>query len=108
MLWSFANANRVQERFFDLAAAAVAQRLDLNARQMATALWAFSRARPKHVTTRVLVLSLLPKCAQSLHALTPYELSLTAMAAARAFGGGAGGPPQAARRAPVPSQVAEF
>merc|ERR1719327_2308362 len=111
MLWSFANCNFLHESFFDIAAAA-AQRLDLESRQVANVLWALSRVRPQHLTTRVAVLTFLPRCTQTLETFRTEELAAVALAAAKAFGDSVGEVPKVSSpttfRPPMPPQVATF
>lgn len=85
MLWSFAAIGFVHEGFFDNAAM-LACGMNLQAQHLANVLWAQSRVRPRHRTTRAALLALLPRCIQNIESFRPQELSSVALAAAKCFG----------------------
>lgn len=101
LLHSFASAGVLHERLFDRAAVAL-QGMDLQPPHLANTLWALSHMRPRHQSTSLALLALLPRCTSLLPSFRPQEISSIALAAGKCFGSRSG------ERRELPQEVKMF
>jgi hypothetical protein len=106
ILWSFASINYSNEEFFE-AAGRAAMQMQLQAQQLANILWALAKMRPRHDSTRRVLLHLLPQCTMLIHTFKTQELASVALAVSKCFGSlpGSEGSIEMIQSAPLQVQV---
>lgn len=85
LLWGFASNSVFHQELF-AKASLCAQRMDLNAQQLANILWALTRLRPQWSIASKTMRALMPRCCEQLQAFKPQEFATIAIAAAKVFG----------------------
>lgn len=107
ILWSFASIGYCNDDFFE-AAGRAAMQLQLQAQQLANILWALAKMRPRHDSTRQVLLQLLPQCTMLIRTFKTQELASVALAASRCFGSLPGSEGNTDLMQPAPIQVQGF
>lgn len=104
ILWSFASIGHSNDDFYQ-AAGRTAMQMQLQAQQLANILWALTKMRPHHESTKEALLRLLPWCTALCETFKTQELASVALAASKCFGTipGSQEKPQS-----VPPQVIHF
>jgi len=104
ILWSFASIGHNHDDFYEAAGRASMQ-MDLQAQQLANILWALTKMRPRHQSTKETLLALLPWCTALIRTFKTQELASVALAAGKCFGTVAG---SEETHQPVPFAVGIF
>jgi len=89
ILWSFASIGYNHDEFYENAGR-VATSVQLQGQQLANILWALTKMRPRHESTKDVLLRLLPSCTRLVATFKTQEMASVALAASKCFGGSPG------------------
>lgn len=102
--WSFASIGCMNDEFYETVGFAATQ-TKLQEQQLANILWALTKMRPRHESTKEVILSLLPQCSRLVESFKTQELATVALAVSKCFGAN---PEIEQTHASFPSDVLSF